>query len=170
MHFNFNLIYMDTTDNLEQNTQVLEVTENGKKYLKTTSSWTNFMAIFNFIAIAFMILCGIMVLLTGKFLDGASYGSTLPFNGFFSFIGLLYIVLAGIMIFPALYLLRFSQQTIKALANQDTLSMEDAFKNMKAYWKFTGIFTITMIALCIIMIPVMIAISAAAATSMPMMY
>jgi hypothetical protein len=157
---------MDTINDLGQNTQVLEVTENAKKYLKTTSSWTTFMAILSFIGIGFMVLCGIIVLAAGSFLNGANYDAV-PFSGFYSFFGLFYIVLAAIMFFPALFLLRFSQKTTKALASQDTLVMEDAFKNMKAYWKFTGILAIIMIALCIIMVPIMIAVTAAA---MPTMY
>ena len=145
---------MDSINNLEQNTEVLEVTENSKKYLKTTASWTTFMAVLGFIGIAFLVLCGIMVMLTGNLVANVSY-QPMPFHGFFSVIGVFYIAIAVIAFFPALFLLRFSQQMNKALLSQDTLVLEDAFKNMKAYWKFTGIYTIVMIALCIIAIVVM---------------
>ena len=132
-------------------------------YLKTASSWTNFMAILSFIGIGIMALGSIMMLVMGCFMSG--YGE--PFQGFLSILGGVYLVLTGVMVFPALYLLQFSQKMKKALASQDTLVMEDAFKKMKAYWKFTGILTIVVIALCIILFPVMAVIGAS--NSMPMM-
>jgi uncharacterized membrane protein len=134
---------MDTTNGLEQNSGVLEITEDAKKYLKTTSVWTNFMAIFNFVVIAFMVLAGIMLMV--GFTGNTGYG--MPQIGS---MGLFYIVVAIIMLFPALYLLRFSRQTANALSNQDTLALEDAFKNMKSYWMFMGIFAIVMITIVII--------------------
>ena len=152
-------------DNLNQNTQTLEVTENAKMYLKTASSWTNFMAIINFIGIAIMALAGIILLVALR--NPAMGVADVLSGGLYSYVGLFYIALAGIMVFPALYLLQFSQKMKKALASQDTLVMEDAFKKMKAYWKFTGILTIVVIALCIILFPVMAVIGAS--NSMPMM-
>ena len=129
---------MDTINNFEQNTQVLEVTENAKKYLKSTASWSLFFAVLGFIGVAFLAICGIVMI--AMFYDGGHLSSM-------SFVGVLYIALGGVMVFPALYLLRFSQETNKALANQDTMVMEEAFKNMKSFWKFTGILTIVYIVL-----------------------
>ena len=148
-------------DNLNQDTQVMEVTENAKKYLKTMSSWTNFMAILSFIGIGFMVLSGLWMLNANIDIDTMFFGYL---SWFYRFMGVFYIVTAVIMILPVLYLLRFSQKTKQALVNQDSLVMEDAFKNMKDYWKFLGIFTIVMIALCII--ATIIAIGVVAATMM----
>ena len=156
---------MDTTiDNLEQKTQGLEVTENAKKYLKTTSSWINFLAILDFISIGFLIFYGIIMLISSGamadidtiFLGSMTYISV--------FVGTFCLAVGVIAFFPTLYLFRFAKKTTKALANQDTLVMEDAFKNMKSYWKFTGIMTIISIALCIISIPIIIIAVASAAT------
>jgi len=130
---------MDTRDNFEQNTQVLEVTENAKKYLKSTASWSLFFAVLGFIGVAILVICGIAVMLMGDF-----FGVDL---GYMSFFGIFYIALGIVMVFPALYLLSFSQKTKKALVDQDTMVMEEAFKNMKSYWKFTGIMAIVIISL-----------------------
>jgi hypothetical protein len=151
-------------DNLEQNTQVMEVTENAKKFLKITSSWTNFMAILSFVGIGFLILSGISILLMMR---SPAVGIAMALSDSPDLLGLyiigwVYPIIGIILIFPALFLFRFSQKTKQALANQDTLVMEDAFKNLKAYWKFTGIFTIVAIALCIIMIPIMVIVITAA--------
>jgi len=102
---------MDTIDNFTQNTSVLEVTENAKQFLKSTSTWTKFFAI--------------------------------------------------VMIFPALYLLRFSQNINKALASHDTLVMEEAFKNMKSFWKFNGIMVIVYFALVVPMLIIALIMSVA---------
>lgn len=144
---------MDTINNLEQNTNVLEVTENTKKYLKTMASWTTFMAVLGFISIAFLVLASIIMLVMGK----KSIGSAaIPFQGFYSFMGLFYIVFAVMYIFPNLFLLRFSQKTKNALVNQDTNGLEEGVKNMKSYWKFMGIMIIVMIAMMIIAMPIII--------------
>ena len=143
---------MDMNDILEKNTQVLEVTENSKKYLKTTASWTMFMAVLGFIYVAFLVLGGIITMTMGGFMASTD---VMPFPGLFSFMGVFYFLIAIVAVFPALFLLRFSQKTTKALINQDTLVMEDALKNMKAFWKFTGIMIIVMFALVIITIPIL---------------
>ena len=150
-------IIMETNDVLEQKSQVLEVTENSKMYLKTAASWTNFYAIIGFVAIAFLFLAGFIMMTTGNVLSGFGIGTSL--KGLSTVIGLFYIALAVIMVFPMLSLFRFSQNTNNALKNCDVPAMEKALKNMKAYWRFTGIMTIVSIALIIIIIPVMIVVS-----------
>ncbi len=149
---------METNDILDQK-PLLEVTENSKKHLKTTASWTNFYAILCFIGVAFLLLGGIMMLAMRNMMHG--FGAV-PFSGFTTIMGIIYIIMAIVMIFPALYLYRFSQRTTKALENHSTPLLEEAFLNMKSYWKFIGIVSIISIALCIIIIPIMIVVSASA--------
>ena len=152
---------METIDNLTQNTQPLEITENSREYLKTAASWTRFLAIFSFVAIIFLALVGIIMLTAGNFIEEVSnkVGNDVPFHGFFRFMGMIYIVLSIVVIFPTLYLFRFSKKTVTALENQDTFVMETAFKNMKSYWKFSGIMAIVALAL----IPVTFIVSIVAA-------
>jgi hypothetical protein len=148
---------MENFDNLEPQMVTLEVTENSKNYLKTTAAWSKFLAIIYFIGIGFMVLCALMMIPMGAFLN--SYTSTpIPF----SLMGLFYLAIAVVIFFPALYLFRFSKKTQHAFTTQDTLELEDAFKNMKSYWKFTGIIMIVALALCVIVIP-FVAIAAFAA-------
>jgi len=142
---------MDTRENLEQNTQVLEVTENAKKYLKSTASWSLFFAVLGFIGIVFMVGYGIVILANGIYnpsIDTIFLGNAMSSiaKGF----GVFYLVLGIVLIFPSLYLLRFWQKAKKALASQDTVVLEEAFKNMKSYWKFNGIMTIVMIVIMVL--------------------
>ena len=147
---------METFDNLEQETGTLEVTENSKKYLKIASSWSKFMAILKFVAIGFMILTALVLLAAGSAMESYA-GKSIP-----SFaLGLCYLVAAIVAFFPARFLYLFSQKAANALAINDTLEIEKAFKNLKSYWKFTGIMTIIILALSITVVPIIVIVAAA---------
>ncbi|MDR2409106.1 MAG: hypothetical protein LBE13_13465 [Bacteroidales bacterium] len=148
---------METTDILDQKSSTLEVTENAKAYLSTAASWAKFWAIIMFIGVGFIALCGLLIITVGS-----SLPSMWP-SGYFTLTGLFYVGFAVIMFFPALYLLRFSQKTQEALANNDAQVLAVSFQNMKSYWKFIGILSIIVIALCIIFIPIVAITSAVAA-------
>ena len=156
---------METVDNLEQNTQVLEVTENAKKYLKTTSSWTFFMAVLSFVGIAVLALGGIIMLIMvqSNLADGIA---DVLSSGLYSFLGFFYLAMAIVMVFPALFLLRFSQKTKSALATQNANELEEGIENMKSYWKFSGIMTIVMLALVLVVMIIAVITSANAMSGM----
>ena len=151
---------MEITDTFEQKSPELQITETAKKHLKTTSSWTNFYAILSFISIGFMLLSGITTLISGSFLRGFSdysmYMDTTALSSMSAFIGILYVLMAVVMFFPALYLFRYGKSATTALAENNTLALEDSIKNMKSYWKFIGIMAIISIVLCIIAISIML--------------
>ena len=125
---------MDTIDYSEKKPQALEITENAKNHLKATSSWTNFMAILCFISVGLTLLGGIVTIISSSCTTGV-----------------LYLIISIVMIPPALYLFRFSQKTKNALVNHDMLKMEEAFKNMKFYWMFTGIIMVVSIIIIIVL-------------------
>ena len=145
---------METLENLSQKNVALEVTENSKNYLKTAAIWSKFIAILGFVGLAFLALGSIVLIPLGGILQEVM---SLSFQ--FSLVGILYLVLAIVMFFPTLYMYRFSKKTTTALVMNNALELEDAFKNMKRYWKFIGIMTIVAIASCLIVVPiVMIAV------------
>jgi hypothetical protein len=133
---------MEHTNDLEQKSPILEVTEDAKAYLKTTATWTSFFAILSFIYVGLMALSGIVVMLGGRFLPSSMGGAGVA-------IGIVYIIMAIILLIPTLYLYRSSQRTKQALINNDKIILEEAFQNMKSYWKFIGIMTIIIIAIVI---------------------
>jgi hypothetical protein len=69
-------------------------------------------------------------------------------------LGLVYIVMGGVLVMPALYLWQFSQKAEQAIAESNTEMMEQALNRMKSYWKFMGIFTIVMLVVSLLMVPV----------------
>ena len=146
---------MNTMEHFEQNTPTLEITETAKDYLNSTASWAKFFAILSFIGIGFCVLAGIMMMAMGSLVEKVTTYSHLP-GGISAFSGVLYFVMAIIMYFPASYLLRFSQKTKIALANHDTPVLEEAFQNMKSFWKFYGIVTMIALAFSCLTIPIII--------------
>jgi hypothetical protein len=68
--------------------------------------------------------------------------------------GILYVALGALMIIPYAYLNKFSNTCRNAIRNQEEQLLEDSFYFMKAYWKFLGIFTIAMLSLMLIAVPV----------------
>jgi hypothetical protein len=140
---------METINSLDQKTSTLEVTKVTKTNLKTTSSWTEILSIFNFIGAGFLALTGIALIAVAGFMPDLEYGYMSYTPDIILFAGILYLVMGIILFFPALYLFRFSQKMNKALSKEDTPTMDEAFKNMKSYWKFSGILYIIMVALCV---------------------
>ena len=145
---------METNNNLEQQTVALEVTENSKIYLKTATMWSKFIAIMGFIGIGFMVLGAITIIPMSALVPTYS-PSPIPYSA----LGILYLVMAAIIFFPTLYLLRFSQQTKRALELSNALELEEGFRNMKRYWKFQGIMLIVGMAFCIIAIPIIVIVA-----------
>ena len=129
----------------------LVITEAGKKDLLTTAKWSKFYAVLSFIGVAICVLMGILLLVSGHFMaqlqPDLSAAMLAPF-------GLVYIVMGGVLVMPALYLWQFSQKAEQAIADTNTEMMEQALNRMKSYWKFMGIFTIVMLAVSLLMVPV----------------
>ena len=129
----------------------LVITEAGKKDLLTTAKWSKFYAVLSFIGVAICVLMGILLLVSGHFM--AQIQPDLS-DAMLAPLGLVYIILGGILVMPALYLLQFSQKTEQAIAESNTEMMEQALNRMKSYWKFMGIFTIVMLAVSLLLVPV----------------
>jgi len=129
----------------------LVMTEAGKKDLITTAKWCKFYAIILFIGVALYVLIGLLMLVFGNYA-----GQLQPelSAAMIAPMGLFYILLAGIWVMPALYLLQFAKRTEKAVIENDTESLESALNRMKSFWKFMGIFTIVMLSIVILVVPI----------------
>ena len=154
---------METENTFNQDVPQLSLSENSKGYLKTTAFWTKFISIISFISAGILVLAGIFMSIMGAFIN-----SIMPNNAdvpmavmktMYISLGFFYIVLAIACVFPALYLYRFSQSASNALFTNDNDTFENAVKNMKSYWKFTGIMTIVILGFCILIIPIIFIIS-----------
>jgi len=125
----------------------LQITSESRMYLAETAKWAKFLAIVGFVFLGIMVLFGlffstIMGGMMAGFGDEASAGAINAMGGF---MGIMYVVIALIYFFPCYYLLKFANQTKAALANNDTHTLTDAFKNHKSVYKFMGIFMIIIL-------------------------
>lgn len=136
----------------------LQMMETAREYVRSAGKWIQFMAILLCISIAFMFLCGIMMMV----FSGAGFhlGYYPMERGFTIMMGIIYLIMAGIYIYPALCLLRAAKAAKEAVAINSNEQMLEFLRNNKAFWKFCGIFTIVCLGLCILcLVGVIIAIA-----------
>ena len=124
--------------------RVLEQSANGKE----TAKWTKFLAILGFVGIGLMVLGSLVMLFAPSSLMS---NGDFPFGGKI-FMMLLYLAFAVLYYFPISYLYQFSENTKKAIENNDNNAIRDAFEFLKSHYKFMGILTIILLAFYAIII------------------
>lgn len=136
-------------DNLHvENGENLVIDWRSKEFLKETAKWTKFLAILGFVGIGFMVLGSLVMLFAPSSLIS---NGDFPFGGKI-FMMLLYLAFAVLYYFPISYLYQFSENTKKAIENNDNNAIRDAFEFLKSHYKFMGILTIILLSFYAIMI------------------
>ena len=136
-------------DNLHvENGENLIIDWRSKEFLKETAKWTKFLAILGFVGIGLMVLGSLVMLFAPSSLMS---NGDFPFGGKI-FMMLLYLAFAVLYYFPISYLYQFSENTKKAIENNDNNAIRDAFEFLKSHYKFMGILTIILLALYAIII------------------
>ena len=136
-------------DNLRvENGENLVIDWRSKEFLKETAKWTKFLAILGFVGIGLMVLGSLVMLFAPSSLMS---NGDFPFGGKI-FMMLLYLAFAVLYYFPISYLYQFSENTKKAIENNDNNAIRDAFEFLKSHYKFMGILTIILLAFYAIII------------------
>ena len=136
-------------DNLHvQNGENLIIDWRSKEFLKETAKWTKFLAILGFVGIGLMVLGSLVMLFAPSSLMS---NGDFPFGGKI-FMMLLYLAFAVLYYFPISYLYQFSENTKKAIENNDNNAIRDAFEFLKSHYKFMGILTIILLSFYAIII------------------
>ena len=136
-------------DNLHvENGENLVIDWRSKEFLKETAKWTKFLAILGFVGIGLMVLGSLVMLFAPSSLMS---NGDFPFGGKI-FMMLLYLAFAVLYYFPISYLYQFSENTKKAIENNDNNAVRDAFEFLKSHYKFMGILTIILLAFYAIII------------------
>ncbi len=137
-------------------------------YLNEARKWAKFLAILGFIGIGIMVLGGIIMGTAMSFIPGISQTpmGMIP-SGFFV---LFYLVMAIIYFFPVYYLYRFSVSMGISLNSGSESELSNAFRNLRAHYKFVGILIIVsfVIGLLAMIIGIFAAVFGLAATHMQM--
>ena len=58
-------------------------------------------------------------------------------------VAVIYLAMAGVVFFMSMYLFRFAKKTQAALQTNDQVNLTESFKNLKIYFRFAGIITVT---------------------------
>lgn len=121
--------------------------EEDKAIIASSCRWAKFLAIVGFVMIGLMVLLFLMMLL-----GVAVAGMAIPGMGVGGAKAMTAGVIVGLAIllvyfFPIFYLYRYASRGLKAIATNDDVIMTESFLNLKRYFKFTGIFTIVVIFL-----------------------
>jgi MFS family permease len=120
----------------------IEIEQDSLNYLNTTRKWTMFLAILGFIFLGLMLIGG---LIAGFFLS-AFKTTDIPVGFPEWLVFVIILIFAVLYFFPIFYLFRFSKHTSNAVHSLDKEELKKAFKNLKSYYVYIGIFTIIILA------------------------
>lgn len=124
----------------------IEIEEDTLRDLDKTRKWTMFLAIVGFIFIGLLLIFG---LFAGVFLSLFNSGDApVGFPEWMVYVVIL--ICAALYFFPVLYLFRFSKHTSNAVKTLDKQELHKAFKNLKAYYVYTGVLLIIVLSIYVI--------------------
>ena len=116
----------------------LRITPEVRQYWREISAWAMFFAVLLFIVVGLVAMMGLVMVFTA----GAAG----------IFVMLMVGVYAVLVFLPAYYYYLFSSQMKQALRSEDNRLLDQAFTNLKRFYRFVGIFVIVFISLYLLAI------------------
>ena len=138
---------------VEKEIKKLEITEEVTTQLNGAGRWGKFLAILGFVFLGLMVMAGVIMSFVFAVIPKNNFMS-MPFPSFL--FGLIYLVMGIIYFFPVLFLYRFSTGINNALLFKNQNQLVNAFKNLKALYRFIGIFMIVGFVLYLLPLIIMI--------------
>ena len=129
----------------------IKLLEEAKAYVNETRKWLLFFGFIMLISILFILILGITFIIGGSSLLPEDLTANFP-GTFGSMFGIVYIIIGIIMTIPMVYIFRAAKAGKKAVKDNDNEQMVQFLKNNKSYWKFTGIYTLIILAFAVIAI------------------
>lgn len=125
---------------------VIILSDEAKYYLYESGRWAVFLGIIGFV------FCGLLVIISFFMKNLLSTASSFsqssnPMAAMGSAVTIVYIMMAVMYFFPSLFLYQFGSKIKHGLNFDSQLKVNEAFGQLKSYFKFWGIFTIVIIAL-----------------------
>ena len=119
--------------------------ERAVSMLRQTKPWVRFISVMMFIGSAFMVLGGLIMMISGA----AGVG---PAAGVGAVIGVVYIVMALFYIIPAVFLWRYADRIALFVQERSTGALASALEAQKSFWKFVGILMLVVMAIYAVII------------------
>ncbi len=128
----------------EESTNGLEVSELAKSYIRETARWAKFLAIMGFI------LAGILTLSLISMLASPPGAEINPYVATFGKAGNVFVIFVLglailVLLYPGITLYKFASSSQNACLTNDSIQLDNAFKNLKRTFRFVGIYTIFML-------------------------
>lgn len=137
----------------EEKLFVVRITGNAAHYLHSTARWAKFFGILGFISAAFIVIAALVMMTMGTlipFLPTSGGPAPALSMGIMLIAAIVYLLLALLSVVLSLKIYLFGNKTLLALKSNDDLTMEDALKNLKSYYKIAGILTIAIISIYVV--------------------
>lgn len=135
---------METLDNNVKSTE-LSLNSKINNFLLETAKWAKFLAIVGFVFLGLLVLGALFMIGAG-----ASVSRLPGLAGVPILVGVTYLLMALLYYFPTRYLYNFAVKMKMAIQNSQQNNLEDAFENLKSLFKFTGIFTIVILSIYVL--------------------
>ncbi|MDR0399522.1 MAG: hypothetical protein LBH51_01090 [Treponema sp.] len=114
------------------------------RYLKESSPWLRFIGILGYVGAVFFIVSGLAAAVAAIVTGGGLFSGV---SGAVSvFLGLIYVVSGAAAFFYARFTHAFGAKIRNYLQSGAERDLEEAFKNNRSLWKFTGILAIVGIS------------------------
>lgn len=135
---------MQSEQNLIETELVIDSTT--QVHLKETAVWGKFLGIVGFI---YSLLIAVGAVFAGSTMARLSGNYSKGNEGVMAggFVAIFYLALAGVVFFMSMFLFRFSKKSLLALQSNDQSVLTDAFRNLKIYFRFSGIITVIALIL-----------------------
>ena len=131
----------------ESATNAMTVTESMKSDLLCAAKWAKFLCIVGCVGVAIMVIASL-----GMIVIGGLVSKALPDMPFGPALGFLYLVIAALYIYPLMKGFQFANATKAACLYNDQYQLARGVTGLKDLIKFTGILTIVVISICVIVI------------------
>jgi hypothetical protein len=135
----------------EKNLFNLELDFIARNLLTDTVKWARFLAILGFIGLGLILIASIFLSVNSADKTDPDYiNDTAYKSGEIAGSMFVALVIIAIYFFPFYFLWKFANKMRTALLTDDTASLNEALKNLKATFRYVGVLTIIFIALFLI--------------------
>jgi amino acid transporter len=132
----------------EKNLFDLQVDQVGREFLKEAAKWGRFLSMIGFIGLGLLVL---FILIMGIYTP-SDEGDFDPVDQTAAIVGAIVVSIAVVIFyfFPCLFLYRFATRLRLALDTNDTLSLNESFRNLKNTLRYIGVVTIISLVLLVL--------------------
>ena len=130
------------------------ITEGVVRQLAGTKPWVRLISVMLFIGVGFMLLGGLVMLVGGaamfsnfsKLGSGSGGGVGLP-AAMITGMAVAYLIFGVLYLYPAVKLWKYANRIGDLIRSGQTIDLESALNEQRAFWKFFGVIIVLMLAL-----------------------